>query len=328
MDNRKKDLHSNDIPEVPEQILEAASRGKLAIFIGAGVSRIIGCPSWEEFAKILLNDLCEKNVIDYFEKEELSKFHARKVLSICDEIYKKEGVPFPDFKEIFRGNTKIKEKYEIFKNLYSMNAIYVTTNYDDHLDEEAHKGRPMKKAQFSRDEPIGQTEDNIERGEVIYREKELLVSNLSNGKVIHLHGSVQDPLSMIVSLSDYMNHYYGEKPRVPDFLKELFTNYTVLFIGYGLEEYEILEFMISKIPRTKKSISHYILLPFFVSQKNIVNYQKKYFLSMGIELRPYFIDKSGHSHLDCVIKEWARQIGPISKPQTFLDKIRIIDEVL
>ena len=270
----------------------------------------------------------ERQVIDYFEKEELSKLESRKLLSICDDIYKREGIQYPDFKEIFKGKPNLKEKYEIYGDLYNMHVIYVTTNYDDHLDEEALKRKPKRGTEPSDEEPTGKPENNLEQGRVIYQKKDLLISNLANGTVIHLHGSIKDRSSMVITLVDYMNHYYETSFKVVSFLQELFNKYTVLFVGYGLEEYEILEFMINKIPRTEKNISHFILYPFFKSQKKIVKFQKKYFLSMGIELIPYYIDKFGHSSLVYLMREWSRQIAPISKPQAFLDKIRIIDEVL
>ena len=31
------------IPEVPEEIINAVSQKRLAVFIGAGISRLIGC---------------------------------------------------------------------------------------------------------------------------------------------------------------------------------------------------------------------------------------------------------------------------------------------
>lgn len=327
MISEEKNQVSN-IPDVPEQILEASSRGRLVIFVGAGVSRIINCPSWDEFANHLLDDLNEKGEINFFEKKELFKLQARKKLSICSEIYKEKKIPPPNYREIFRGDQELDEKYKIFNNLYRMNAIYVTTNYDNHLDKEAEKRRPKLSAYFSDEKPGGKADIPIERGKVICDEKDLLISNLSNGTVIHLHGSVKDPKTMIVTLVDYMNHYYGETSKIPTFLREIFNFYTVLFIGYGLEEYEILEFMISTIRKNQNYFSHYILLPFFLSQKNIVNLQKKYYKSMGIELIPYYMDKSGPCQLAKIIEEWAKQIGPTAKPQTFLDKLRIIDEVL
>ena len=40
-----------DIPAIPDGIREAASRGTLILFIGSGVSRIIGGPTWKQFAE-------------------------------------------------------------------------------------------------------------------------------------------------------------------------------------------------------------------------------------------------------------------------------------
>jgi hypothetical protein len=316
------------IPDVPEQIFDSSSKGRLVIFIGAGVSRIIGCPSWEEFANYLLDDLHKKGKINFFEKTELSKLHARKILSVCCEIFKESNIQFPDLKEFFRGDQDLEARYKIFENLYAMNAIYVTTNYDDHLDEEAERRRPLANAYFSKNEPNGKTDSKIKRAEVFWREKDLLISNLSNGNVIHIHGSIKEPETMVITLADYMHRYYGEASRLRIFLQELFGHYTVIFIGYGLEEYEILEFMIRTIRKGQKSVSHYILLPFFKSQKNLVNLQEKYYQCMGMKLIAYYVDDPGYVQLNEVIKEWAKQIGPLARAQTFLDKLRLIDEVL
>jgi hypothetical protein len=38
------------IPRIPDGLREAAQRGTLIPFIGAGASRIAGCPGWSEFA--------------------------------------------------------------------------------------------------------------------------------------------------------------------------------------------------------------------------------------------------------------------------------------
>ena len=47
----KKNNQQINPPEVPEKILEDASKWKLVIFLGVGVSQIINCPSWQDFAK-------------------------------------------------------------------------------------------------------------------------------------------------------------------------------------------------------------------------------------------------------------------------------------
>ncbi|MBK6864415.1 MAG: SIR2 family protein [Ideonella sp.] len=58
------------------------------------------------------------------------------------------------------------------------------------------------------------------------------------GAVIHLHGSYTDPSSMVVSLKDYIEHYAAL--RVQAFLSAMFKSHTVLFVGYGLAELEVL----------------------------------------------------------------------------------------
>ncbi|WP_039764937.1 hypothetical protein, partial [Caldicellulosiruptor sp. F32] len=42
------------IPELPNKIKEAVNNRTLAVFIGAGVSRLIGCKGWEELAQNLV----------------------------------------------------------------------------------------------------------------------------------------------------------------------------------------------------------------------------------------------------------------------------------
>ena len=68
-----------------------------------------------------------------------------------------------------------------------------------------------------------------------------MISNLEQGNVIHLHGSINNYAEAIITTVDYINHYNKDRGnRVAVFLEEMFEN-TVLFAGYGLE-YEILEF--------------------------------------------------------------------------------------
>lgn len=64
--------------------------------------------------------------------------------------------------------------------------------------------------------------------------------------VIHLHGSVADPTGMILTTHDYIQRYANDRRtgdaktenRTLTFLEHLFEYYTVLFVGYGLEELE------------------------------------------------------------------------------------------
>lgn len=317
-----------DIPDIPKGIFEAAQSGKLVLFIGAGVSRIVGCPSWKDFAIEYLKDLHNKQVINFFEFEKLKTLDARKLLTICKNIYKEKKLEPPEMKAFLEGEKDLFEEIPIYDNLYSFNAIYVTTNYDDHLDKVARQPtQPLLSIEIesSMEEVNWEKEKSEEK--VFYLKDELLISKLKNGNVIHIHGSVENETTTIMTIVDYIEHYKpNSKPAV--FLKEIFEKYTVLFIGYGLEEYEILEFMLSKTNPATNEIRHYMLYPIFKSESNLLEYYEKYYENLGVQLIPYPIDKGGYKHLTNVIREWAKQIGPIVQPQGFWEKVKLIDEVV
>ena len=43
------------MPSLRKEILNAVNNENLAVFIGAGVSRLVGCLGWDELAKNLVN---------------------------------------------------------------------------------------------------------------------------------------------------------------------------------------------------------------------------------------------------------------------------------
>lgn len=317
-----------DIPAVPEGMLRASSQGRLVVFIGAGASKIIGCPLWDEFAQKVLRYLYENKCINFHEFENLCKLNSRKLLSICKQIISdKKPNPPPNFRGMLSSDEKLMEKYKIYENLYSWKAIYVTTNFDKCLDKIALERQPIE---ITLETLEGKTQSKIEPGispKIISSKDELLVSNLSQGNVLHLHGSVEDESSLIITTSDYLKNYIvGSKATI--LLEEIFKSYTVLFVGYGLEEYEILEYLVSKTPPIKGTLQHYMLYPMFKEEGNLFEFQRKYYNELGIVLVPYPIGENGYEHLATVIKEWAKVIGPMSKPQGFLERIKLIDEVI
>jgi hypothetical protein len=92
---------------------------------------------------------------------------------------------------------------------------------------------------------------------VVYRPERINPALLSQpNTVIHLHGSLREPETMIMTTSDYISRYaaYNRSSNDPQtenpvltFLSFLFQHRTVLFIGYGLEELEILEYVLRRL---------------------------------------------------------------------------------
>jgi hypothetical protein len=322
----EKEKELKEVPDIDPEILKAASGGRLVLFIGAGVSRIIGCPSWKEFALLQLKDLREKGAINFYEFKNLEPLDARKLLSICRNIYKEKNIQPQSMASLLAANDEKLKAFSIYDDLYAFKAVYVTTNYEDYLDRAARKPA-SKQTSITQATAQDSVEKEPPRSRVISSKEQLLVSSLSNGTIIHLHGSIHDEANTIVTIVDYMKHYEHEsKPAV--LLEEIFKSYTVLFVGYGLEEYEILEFMISKSHTSKGEIKHYMLYPIFRRELNLLSFHENYYRDLGIKLIAYPIDENGYEQLATILREWAKQIGPISQPQGFLEKIKLIDEVV
>ncbi len=168
-------------------------------------------------------------------------------------------------------------------------------------------------------------------GKVIYKKENLLINYLDSGYVIHLHGSINDSRSMVITVSDYLEFYRSNEVR--KFLSEVFSNHIVLFVGYGLEEYEILEYLIrspmniGNENKTENEIKHYMLYPMFDQEIELLEYLEKYYNSLNISLIPYSI-REGYESLVEILKGWSEQIGKVAKSKSFLDKRNLIDEVV
>ncbi|MGD0236228.1 MAG: SIR2 family protein [Syntrophorhabdales bacterium] len=129
----------------------------------------------------------------------------------------------------------------------------MTPNYDDYLDREAQKPLPSTPS-VSEDAGEEKRATGITaRGKVITPKDGLLISGLSNGNVVHLHGGINDEGSAVITIVDYMKHY-ERRSRAAVLLETIFREYTVLFVGYGLEEYEVMEFMITKAQTARNEV--------------------------------------------------------------------------
>ena len=82
-----------------------------------------------------------------------------------------------------------------------------------------------------------------------------------------------------------------------------------MFIGYGLAEFELLDFVFTKFEINRK---HFILLPFYRDEVNILNYEQLYYNQMGITVKPYRKDINGYGQLCEVMKEWSSRINQVS----------------
>ncbi len=125
---------------------------------------------------------------------------------------------------------------------------------------------------------------------------------------------------MVMTTRGYMEHYANDRyqenakneNRVLTFLGHLFKERTVLFVGYGLEELEILEYVILKAHRAPGAPcleKHYILQGFFSHERVLMQSLRQYYLEQcGIGLIPFSRDLKDWNQLLDVLEKFAKDI--------------------
>jgi SIR2-like domain len=308
------------IPAVPDGLREAAVIGRVIPFIGAGASRLAGCPGWPAFADGALRQLVDKGKFTYSQLDQIKHLSPRVKLSIAITLAE---API-DFDALLHPTARANQRngQRLYKSLFALGNVFVTTNYDRWLDERIAEQLPGTAPVASPSTPSSATSMHS-----VYSINDFLPAVLTQpNTVVHLHGSVADPKSMILTTSDYIKRYAndhrtgdaGLENRALTFLEHLFGNYTVLFIGYGLEELEILEYVVLKArPQTDTNHNearHFLLQGFFSHEAALRHHMETYYMrECGIQLIPFLRDQKDHEQLLEVLDNFAQRI-PASAP--------------
>ena len=280
---------------------------KVAIFVGAGISKLIGFPLWDELANKAIEYLHKQNLITYFEYQKIMRevSDPKQKMTIFDALiprYRKEAKNF--YTEIFsKPNYKNGNPYEI---LIEFDCLKITTNVDKEFYNALDKKLRMKELQ--------------ERAKMIEIQN-LSINNINNNAIYHIHGSIDKLEQTVLTTKDYIEAYYIDKSPVRTFLSDVFREYTVIFVGYGLSEFPILEHIIGK------ENYHYALIPSYLNEINLFKLQQKYFENLHIKPIPFFLDFNGYNRLVDVLDSWIQQLSE-QRQKDYYQKIRIIDEVI
>lgn len=300
-----------DDPELPEEIRQAALNGELVLFVGAGVSMLLGLPSWSELADKVLEELRDNGFLDYSEVDQLSVLDPRKRLSIAAAIAEENGY---DIK--YRSHLEYDSRggEGVYRALNDIGCMCVTTNYDELLSPRYKD--PEAEAGSTTPAPVNRIS-----------ERERFFAGLLNepGTVVHLHGCSDKPQTMIITTKDYLEHYDHE--NVKEFLERLFREKVILFLGYGLEETEILEHILRRGRALgKEDRRRFSLQGFFRSQKPLYNRLHRYYeISFGVHLIGFERDGEDYKALEPIIESWAGKLEvrkpPLAKDVDFMNEV-------
>jgi hypothetical protein len=125
---------------------------------------------------------------------------------------------------------------------------------------------------------------------------------------------------MVMTTRDYIRRYANDRRsddpslenRTLTFLEFLFQNKTVLFVGYSLDDLEILEYVVQKARQQSPSESpharHFMLQGYFVHEYELMRAMQQYYAQCGIELIPFRRDQRNWGQLTEVLESFAASL--------------------
>jgi len=210
----------------------------------------------------------------------------------------------------------------VYRNLGKLSRTFVTTNYDAWLDTEI----PDVPLSVSEGQPAQDKASAPRVRRRIVQVEEFTPANLNQPDcVFHLHGSLYDPSSMVMTTRDYIRKYANDRGtddparenRTLTFLEALFRNKTVLFVGYGLDDLEILEYVVQKAQQQgvsdRPQARHFMLQAYFSHEYELMRSLTQYYAQCDIELIPFRRDERDWAQLTEVLAAFAEAM-PAATP--------------
>ena len=160
---------------------------------------------------------------------------------------------------------------------------------------------------------------------IAYHLNDLSTSDLQQNKILlHLHGSIEKEKEMIVSTQDYISLYTNSRNQ--KMLSLFFKKQVVVIIGYGMDELEILDFIMRST--TTDNTQFFLFMPIYSYQKIIVSYMERHYQDIGVELIPYEIDKKGYKEIETILKKFGEVLPTTPDIASISYRQGIIDELL
>lgn len=236
------------------------------LFIGSGISRryLKNYPSWDELIQVVADKIgvsksqliaIRQSITDTTPDEtpgrinakigsELTQIFRKKVLEEkidLADIFTEDEIKLIDNKNISFTKMlicKMLSSYEVyghhkeiseFKKLQNHIGVVVTTNYDKFLER-----------------------DLFNNFDVFYEQTQYYMTETTGiGEVYKIHGSVDSPNSIIFTADDY-DHFRNNLRVVAAKLLNLALEYPIIFIGYSLEDENVMEILNTLIDSLNK----------------------------------------------------------------------------
>lgn len=297
----------------------AVYSNKLCLFLGAGVGQNIGMPTWNGL-KCKITQWCfDNDIINHTQLMKLDEDKdCLKVISICENKLNNEQKELLNKKllEIFHTDplNNINDVYINLNKLYKENrALIIQTNYDTVIESLLTEQEGANKLFY-----------------IPYEHKEPLenISDLKN-KIIYLHGRMAKDSSYenIVLTKNMYNQVYvldneNKKERQKKFIELILSNYHIVFLGYSLQDIEIMQLIANK-PDTDSHIDISVIIDDCDGKNTENKFLAEYFdiaTNSAIKTYTYVTETKGFKAFSDVVQSITEKIESIhNKPKPIIE---------
>lgn len=195
------------------RIADASRNNALTFFVGAGVSKLSGAPSWRDLIDVFCDEMRtpKKAKSQSYSSDELLKIPQVYYYSIHED----DDRYYQLIQEtLMSGISCSNEIHDMMMKLHP--ASFVTTNYDDLISIAAIK--------------------NCQSYKVVASDQE--VSTIFGDRfILKMHGDLQHR-NVVLKEEDYLSYSENYK-LIETMVKSIFATNTVVFVGYGINDYNI-----------------------------------------------------------------------------------------
>lgn len=285
---------------------------------------LAGCPTWGQLADGALKACIAENRFSHSQMDQIRNLSPRMKLSIARAVEAEHRLKI-DYDRLINpanGYQNNDVGQRVYGSLGKLSRTFVTTNYDAWLDTEI----PDVPLSASEVQPVQDRTSTPRVRRRIVQVEEFTPANLNQPDcVFHLHGSLYDPSSMVMTSRDYIRKYANDRGtddparenRTLTFLEALFRNKTVLFVGYGLDDLEILEYVVQKAQQQgvsdRPQARHFMLQGYFSHEYELMRSLTQYYAQCDIELIPFRRDERDWAQLTEVLATFAEAM-PAATP--------------
>lgn len=255
-------MEQRELLDIINIIRDKADNGKLVIFVGAGVSmNVEGMPSWYELIKEMAMAVgysrcdcckhkkpdCEASCLERYD------YDPDEYLRIPQLLFERDNGKYYKILEAKLRAPIVDAPFS--KVIFDLKPKHiVTTNYDHLLEQSTHPKRDMYK--------------------VIVEDKDIF-KHEKNNLIIKLHGDIDNLKTIVLKEQDY-NDFSNNHSLTELYFKTILIDYTILFIGYSLNDVNIIKIIawLNDI-RKKYEISFDSPIGYAVFDEESVSIEKK-----------------------------------------------------